>query len=427
VPQKKEKSMSALRSTSRLLAAVTLLILIAANGRLYSQTLFTQQRVYVMTNRAEGNTILVFHRTEDGALSQIAEVPTGGLGSGPGELPAPFPLGIPAGNPLTTQDNIILTEDGRFLLAVNAGSNDFSVFAVTNNSLELVDKAPSNGDVPVCIAQHGNLVYVVNEGELSADELGKVPSMTGYFIDEKGHLTPIPNSFRITGGPDAQPADVLFSPDGRWLFITDKFAETLIHVLQVDDDGTTHEVRDYVSNIPAPFGMAFTSHNILAVAEANAQFIDGKRAGVPNGSSVSTYQLNLDGTLTPISLSVRTEQTVASYVRFTPDGRFVFITSKGSGSVSSFTVTPDGKLTLLQSIAALTGGAFSEPLDEDITPDGKFLYLVAPMEALGDTFFLPIPSNAAAVLGYRIAEDGSLTPVSVVKGLPLSAVGLIAR
>jgi 6-phosphogluconolactonase len=380
-----------------------------------------------MANRADGNTILAYHRTAEGNLSLIAEVSTGGLGSGPGELPAPFPLGIPAGNPLTTQDNLVLTEDGRFLLTVNAGSNDISVLAVTHDGLELVDRAPSGGDVPVSIAQHGKLVYVINEGELSADELGKVPSMTGYFIDQNGHLTPIPNSFRITGSPDAQPAELLFSPDGNWLFITDKFAETFIHVLQVNGDGTTQDVRDYVANVPAPFGAAFTHDNILAVTEANAKFINGQRAGVPNGASVSTYQFNpKDGTMTPIK-SVGTLQTVSSYIRFTPDGRFAFVSGKGSGAMSSFTVSPNGEITLLQSTAALTGGTFSEPIDEDITPDGKFLYVVAPMAALGNTFFLPIPSDAAAVMGYRIGEDGSLTPVTRVDGLPLSAVGVVAR
>ena len=357
----------------------------------------------------------------------MTEVSTGGLGSGPGELPAPFPLGIPAGNPLTAQDSLILTDDGLFLLTVNAGSNDISVLAVTDNGLKLVDRASSGGDVPVAIAQHGNLVYVINEGELSANELGKVPSMIGYFIDQNGHLTPIPNSFQITGRPDAQPGDLVFSPDGRFLVITDKFAETFIHIFQVEDNGTTHEVGDVVSNIPAPIGAAFTLHNILAVTEANAKFIDGQRAGVPNGSSMSTYIFNADGMLSPISLSVRTEQTVASYVRFTPDGRFAFTSNKGSGSMSSFTVSPDGKLTLLKSIAALTGGAFSEPLDEEITPDGKFLYVLTPMEALGDTLILPIPSNAGAIIGYRIGEDGSLMATTVVEGLPLSIVGVVAR
>src|SRR5215469_4885443 len=62
-------------------------------------------RVYAMANRAEGNTIVVFQRAEDGALKVIQEVSTGGRGSGPGQLPAPFPP-VPAGNSTTTQDEL---------------------------------------------------------------------------------------------------------------------------------------------------------------------------------------------------------------------------------------------------------------------------------------------------------------------------------
>jgi len=419
--------MHILKNMLRQLAATMLFLFIAMNGQTFGQELFNPHRVYAMANRAGGNTILVFHRSGDGQLTQIAEVSTGGLGSGPGELPAPFPPGIPAGNPLTAQDNLVMSADGRFLFAVNAGSNDFSVLAVTSDGLQLIDKAPSGGDVPIAVAQHGNLIYVINEGELSAKMLGKSPSMTGYFLSESGHLTPIPNSFRITGSADAQPAELLFSPDGRYLIITDKFAETFIRILQVNDDGTTQDVHDYVSNIPAPFGVAFAHHKIMAVTEANAKFINGQRTGVPNGASVSTFHLNDDGTLTPISVSVGTGQTVSSYIRFTPSGRFAFVTGKGSGAISLFAVSPNGELTLLQSAVAFTGGKFSAPIDEDITPDGKFLYVVAPMSGLGDTLVLPIPDDAASIRGYRIGVDGSLMPICVVEGLPLSLVGVVAR
>jgi 6-phosphogluconolactonase len=383
-------------------------------------------RVYAMANRAEGNTILVFDRKADGTLTQIQEVATGGLGSGPGELPAPFPP-FPAGNPLTSQDSLVMTKHGHFLLAVNAGSNEISVLAVTEDGgLRLVDKAPSGGNVPVSIAHHNNLVYVMNEGELSPRPVGARPTMTGYFLDHFGKLHPIPNSARVTGSPDSEPGDVLFSPDGEFLIITDKFAETFIHVLHVDEDATTHEVATYIANNPAPLGAAFTHHRILAVTEANARFIDGRRTGVPNGSTTSTYRLTRDGTLTPISVAVPTLQTVDCWVRFTPDGRYAYVTNKGSGSVSSFRVSKQGELSLLASIAADTGGLFSEPIDEDITSDGKFLYVVSPMGAL-QKFTLPIPPNVGAIRGYRIEEDGSLTPVANVSGFPISIVGIVAR
>lgn len=386
----------------------------------------TPNRVYVMPNRAGDNTIAVFDRAEDGTLTFLQEVSTGGSGSGPGELPAPFPRGIAAGNPLTSQDSLVRTDDGRFLLAVNAGSNDFSVLAITPDGLQLVDKAPSGGNVPVAIAQYKNLVYVINEGEFSPDQFGARPTMTGYFLGNDGKLTPIPNSARVTGSPDAEPGDILFSPDGKWLIITDKFAETFIHVIKVDEDATTHEVAAYVANNPAPLGAAFTHHSILAVTEANARFINGERTGVPNGSTMSTYRLNDDGSLEPISVAVPTEQTVACWIRFTPNGHYGFTTNKGSGSVSSFSVSPDGKLTLLAAAAADTGGLFSEPIDEDITANGKFLYVVSPMGGLAH-FTIPIPPNSGTLKGYHIQNDGSLTPVVTIDGFPISIVGVVAH
>ena len=59
--------------------------------------------VYVLTNLAQGNTVVAFHRSADGTLTRTEEVATGGLGSGPGELPPGFGNG-PGPNPLDSQD-----------------------------------------------------------------------------------------------------------------------------------------------------------------------------------------------------------------------------------------------------------------------------------------------------------------------------------
>ncbi len=59
-----------------------------------------------------------------------------------------------------------MTPDGRFLLAVNSGSNDVSVFAVTRNGLRLVDRSSTHGEFPVSIAMHQRTIYVLNFGGL---------------------------------------------------------------------------------------------------------------------------------------------------------------------------------------------------------------------------------------------------------------------
>ena len=111
--------------------------------------------VFVMTNAASGNEIIAYGRNADGSLEQGRRFSTGGRGSG----------GIT--DPLASQGSLTLTEDRSFLLAVNAGSGSISVFRVHGDRLSLVDRVPCGGAEPVAVAQHGNLVYVLNAGGTS--------------------------------------------------------------------------------------------------------------------------------------------------------------------------------------------------------------------------------------------------------------------
>ncbi len=159
--------------------------------------------VYVMTNRASANSVMVFSRATDGSLRQVQEVSTRGLGTG-------FTL-----DPLTSQGSLTLGSDGKFLFAVNAGSGELTSFTVTADGLAFARKISSRGAFPVSVASSGGLVYVVNE-------LG-VANIVGFTVDSAGHLQNIPGSTRmLAGGALAQPAQVRFTPDGSLLIVTEK-------------------------------------------------------------------------------------------------------------------------------------------------------------------------------------------------------------
>ena len=81
--------------------------------------------VYAMTNDLTGNEVVVFHRDHEGILTKAGSVSTGGLGSGGGF------------DPLVSQGSIVLSEDHRWVLAVNAGSDEISVFRVLPDGLDL--------------------------------------------------------------------------------------------------------------------------------------------------------------------------------------------------------------------------------------------------------------------------------------------------
>ena len=105
--------------------------------------------VYTITNAASGNEVVVFRRSANGSLSMMKTYPTDGLGSGAG---------------LGSQGAIALSQNGRWLFVVNAGSNDVSVFAVKGRQLELMGVFDSGGEMPISLTVHDRLFYVLNAG-----------------------------------------------------------------------------------------------------------------------------------------------------------------------------------------------------------------------------------------------------------------------
>lgn len=370
--------------------------------------------VYVMSNLAEANSIIIFHRDEQGVITRDREVSTGGLGSGPGPLPIEFGPSNQSPLPLESQDSLIAARERQFLIAVNAGSNDISVLKINEDGLQLTDRASSGGIFPVSLAQHHNLVYVVNLGgvPLVGSSPG-TPTMTGFFLSPSGKLTPIPGSTIVTGNFGSAPADIVFSPDGRFLVLAER-PTNLLDVFPVRDDGTLGEKVVTPSNNPTPFGMMFTRTGVLMVTESVDQ---NPRFPVLNGSTMSSYRIKNDGTLETISRAVPDLQTAACWVRFTNNQRFAFVTNSPSGTVSTYKISPGGELSLAFSIAADTGGRLSAPIDEAITPDGKYLYVDAPH--LGAPMI-------GELIGWRVGKNGSLTQVSKVGGLPISFSGVVA-
>src|SRR2546428_1752114 len=92
--------------------------------------------VYTITNQLAGNAVAVFARSADGTLTPAGSFATGGTGTGVG---------------LGSQGAVTLSGDGRLLFAVNAGSNDLSVFGVRPNGLSLLSRTASGGALPTSV------------------------------------------------------------------------------------------------------------------------------------------------------------------------------------------------------------------------------------------------------------------------------------
>jgi len=127
----------------------------------------------------------------------------------------------------------------------------------------------------------------------------------------------------------------------------------------------------------------------------------------PNGSAVSSYVVNGDGTLSAISASVPTRGAANCWNAITPDGRFVYTGNSASANISGFANGITGMLTPLPGPVVGSNPPGAVNLDLAITADGKFLY--------------SLNSGNGTIGIFAIQKDGTLTNATPVSGLPASA------
>lgn len=341
--------------------------------------------VYTMSNAAAGNSVLVFQRAADGTLTAADTVPTGGSGTGTG---------------LGNQASLVLSSEGRWLFACNAGSDEISVFAVTPRGLVRTAKVASGGHRPVSLTIHRSLLYVLNAG----GAVGGKDNIAA-FVFVGGRLYPVADSTRALSADNTGPAQVGFTRDGGVLVVTEK-ATGVIDTYTVGDDGLASDRQMFASPVPTPFGFTVGREGRLFVSEANG--------GAADASSVSSYSVSDDGDLTAITSGASTHETAACWVVLTRNERLAYVTNTGSGTISGYRVSRSGALSLLNAdgITATTG-AGSSPIDLALTRGSRYLY--------------SLNSGDHSITGFRVNDDGSLTAVPRVTGLPAGANGLAAE
>jgi 6-phosphogluconolactonase (cycloisomerase 2 family) len=158
----------------------------------------------------------------------------------------------------------------------------------------------------------------------------------------------------------------------------------------------------FLSPGPKPFGFAVGRSDRIFVSEA---------AGVPGASSASSYHVSNNGDLTVISPTNSTKQQAACWLVLTPDEKFAYTANAASGTLSAFSVSPNGVLSLLD-FNGITGNiaAGSHPVDMAISQDGNFLFSLA---------------NGNGTLNlFQISCDGALVYRDSLDGIATSAAGL---
>jgi 6-phosphogluconolactonase len=331
--------------------------------------------VFVMNNSAHRNEVISFTRAVDGSLQKAGTFATGGRGSG----------GIT--DPLESQGSLTLSQDRSLLFAVNAGSGELSVFRVHGSNLALVDRKATGGSEPNAVAQHGNLVYVLNVGGSS--------NVIGLALHAGGQLKPIPNSIRFLTTNNSEGASLAFSRDGRFLLVSER-ATNNIDVFSVRPDGTLASIVVNSDLAPGTFALTFAANGAALISETGP-------AGASNASTVSSYSVLANGTLSPITTGVPTLGNANCWNAVTPNGRWAYVSNAGSSTIAGFSIGASGALTPIGATVVGINPSGSGNLDIAVSSDSKFLY--------------SLNSENGTIGVFGIQEDGTLLNVGQAEAI----------
>lgn len=337
--------------------------------------------VYSLTNDTAANAVAVTLRLPNGQLVPFAEFATRGTGSGAG---------------LGSQGALAASADGGTLLATNAGSNQLTLFRAWGGLLLWRrDTVDTGGMRPTSVTLHDDLAYVLNAGS---------DAVQGFRV-HGGRLTPIHGANYGLSGLGVAAAQVGFSPDGRWLIVTER-ATNRVDVFPVRNNGTLGSGQFHTGAGITPFGFTFRDDGVLVVSEA--------AGGAAGASTTSAYRIQANGGLHTISAAVPTLQTAACWTAVTPNGRFAYTANAAGGTITGYAMNPAGAIARLDP-AGVSGnlGPTARPLDCAFDASGRFFYV--------------IDSGGDRLQGFRRRGDGSLELLGSSVALPDGSAGLLAR
>jgi 6-phosphogluconolactonase len=272
-----------------------------------------------------GGTISAFAIGTDGSLTSIACSSACALGA--------------------TTMQLAITPDGRFLYAPVFAQGTIAVFAIAaDGSLSRVpcsgsDCSTAPGLMPwsPVVSPDGRFLYVVD----------RPGSVSIFQIAADGSLTPAPCSGSDCAAGDGA-SDASLTPDGRFLYVANDFANT-VSPYAIGSDGSLTPIPCSSTGCNTGFGPS-----VVAV-RPNGRFV--YTADV--GGTLSVFAIGSDGSLTPVSCPGCTNPGAPAFTGLAigPGGRFVYTATglgNGLGTLSVFAAASDGTLSPVSCSACST-------------------------------------------------------------------------
>jgi 6-phosphogluconolactonase len=241
------------------------------------------------------------------------------------------------------------------------------------------------------VAEHNGTVYVLNAGGSGAVEVLKA--------DGLGRLHDVASSTTFLTGTNSGASSISVSPNGRWLVVIEK-ASNSIDLFPIHPDGTLGAVAGNKSVAPGVFATSFTPNGQLVISE-------NQPSSGSDTSSISSYTINSNGSLTAVSQSVPTFGNGNCWNVITPNGKWVYAENSATSTVAGFLISSSGALSAIANTIVSTLPEGATNLDIITSTDGKYLFNLL--------------SGAGAIGVFTINSDGTLKQLGDIEGLPKTA------
>lgn len=377
--------------------------------------------VYVLSNdyHDNANAVLAYKRNPDGSLTALPGSPFLTRGAGVGNP-------TEALGPDDTDDPLVISPDGRYLLAVNGGSNTVAVFSIDKDgSLSMVPGSPfvSGGQTPCSIAINGVNVYVANKSMDPLHTITQLPNYVSFTIDGRGRLLQVPGG-KVEVSAGSAPSQVLVANDHEHMFATD-FLAFMLH--------SEVPVGTLVSfDLSGGGGLKFApgSPYVLpsgdggALGLAEHPYKPVLYVGFPVAASVGVYSVDAGSGALSLTATVPAG-AAACWLRTNAKGTRLYVLNSGENSVGVYDITEASAPVFLSKLVLKESGAMTSSSGKtslasgdfalNFSPEGNILYVVSQdidAAAGGDYNFLH---------SLAVAADGTLTEPGEPLALPVAA------
>jgi len=300
-----------------------------------------------------------------------------------------------------TPSAMVLSSSGKVLFIANQGDNTISSFTVNSDGTLAAGSSAqcSTGVSPVNMATDsgGKFLFVTYLGsQLDPNQ----PSAICVFSINNTSLTQA--AVATFAVPTPGPSGVAVTPDAKFLYVSNRFDNSLSQY-NVDDSGNLTSFANYpVGTSPAGVTIATTKNStFLYVANTGSNTV----SGFVVCTTVSSLCANADGTLVstgnPLSVQLGPVATAA-----TSDGTFLFVVNQQSNQISQLKIAGGSGVLTANSPAAISTG---------LTPNWVTVRKGAQTVATtgGTTDYLYVPNlGAATVSAYSFDSTKGVLSVN---------------